>query len=419
MQPVAGNEINTHEMFALGDMLEEYGGQRIALDVLKRGGGKAEFMRRISERARNEPLHRAADRLLGIDSRDEELRGYSIIRALRAAMERNWGNAGLEQAVSNVATTKTESVPNGFFVPLGILARDFNVGSANQAGNFIGAAVGSDYAIDPLRKIAAIARMGATFITGLKTTLSLPRFTSSSAAAWKSEVAAAGEVLEQTAAATLTPKRCPVTMVLSRQALIQGDPALDATIGRHLVKAVMETVEKDALNGDGTSDAPVGLRSTSGISNVAGGTNGAQIAYSHLADMEKGPAAANAEETDFAGFVVNPSSRRWMRTAPRGTNLPFIWDSADRPLLGHRAAVTNMLPADLTKGTSSGICSALTYSSDWSQLFVGIYGGGVDMLVDRLTLADVGKVRITASVLVGVGVNLPAAFSKMDDALVV
>ena len=417
MQLMPRNEINFRQVLALGDMFEEYGGPRIASDVLKRGGGKDEFMRRISERARSEPLHLASDRLLGIDSDDRNLRGYSLARALRAAMERDWSNAGLEQSVSNIVTTKTESVPNGFFVPLGIMARDFNVGGANQAGNFIGAAVGSDYAVDPLRKIAAVARMGATFITGLKTTLSLPRFTSSSAAAWEGEVDAAGEVLEQTAAAALTPKRCAVTMVLSRLALIQGDPALDATIGRHLVKAIMEQVEYGAINGDGTSDAPVGLRSTSGITSVVGGTDGAQIAYSHLADMEKGPAAANAEETDFAGYIVNPSSRRWMRTAPRGTNLPFIWDSTDRPLLGHRAAVSNTLPSNLNKGASSGICSALTYSADWSQLFVGIYGGGVDVLLDRVTMADVGKVRIVASVLVGVGVNLPAAFSKMDDAL--
>jgi HK97 family phage major capsid protein len=206
-------------------------------------------------------------------------------------------------------------------------------------------------------------------------------------------------------------------MVLSRQALIQSDPALDATLGRHLVKAIMERVEYDALNGDGTSDAPVGLLSTSGVTAVTGGTNGAQIAYSHLADMENGPAAANAAETDFAGYIVNPSSRRWMRTAPRGTNLPFIWDSTERPQLGHRAAVSNMLPANLTKGTSSGACSALTYSSDWSQLFVGIYGGGVDVLLDRVTLADQGKVRIVASILTGVAVNLPDAFAQMSDAL--
>ncbi len=415
MQMLGQNEIAHRELFALGDMLAEYGGQRIALDVMKRGGGKAEFMSRISERARGESLHLAADRLLGLDAARDVVEGYSLTRALRAAMERRWDGAGLEKDVSNLSTTITGMAPNGFFVPLGVLARDFNVGTANQASNFIGASVDGGRALDPLRKAAAIARMGATILSGLKFTLSLPRFSSSSAAAWKSEVAAAGEVLEQTSLATLTPKRCPVTMVLSRQALLQSDPALDVSLGRHLMKAIMEQVEYAALNADGTSDSPVGLRSTSGVANVIGGTDGATITFAHLADLENGPAAANADETDFSGYVVNSSTRRWLRTAPRGTNLPFIWDSTERPLLGHRAAVSNMLPSDLVKGASGAVCSALTYSSDWSQLVVGIYGGGVDMIVDRVTLADLGKVRITASVLVGVGLNQPAAFSKMDD----
>lgn len=408
-------EVAHKELFALGDMLAEYGGQRIALDVLKRGGGKAEFMSRISEKARGESLHLAADRLLGLDAARDVVEGYSLLRALRAAMERRWDGAGLEKDVSNLSTTITGMAPNGFYVPLGVLARDFNVGTANQAGNFIGAAVDGGRALDPLRKVAAVARMGATFLSGLKFTLNLPRFSSSSSAAWKGEVAAAGEVLEQTGVATLTPKRCPVTMVLSRQALIQADPALDASLGRHLVKAIMEQVEYAALNGDGTSDSPVGLRSTSGVGNVAGGTDGATVTYAHLADLENGPAVASAEETDFSGYIVNPSTRRWLRTTARGTNLPFIWDNAERPLLGHRAAVTAMLPSNLVKGASGAVCSALTYSSDWSSLIVGIYGGGVDVLVDRVTLADQGKVRIVASVLVGVGLNQPVAFSMMND----
>jgi hypothetical protein len=56
------------------------------------------------------------------------------------------------------------------------------------------------------------------------------------------------------------------------------------------------------------------------------------------------------------------------------------------------------------------------YSNDWSTLIAGIYGPGMDVLVDKVTAADSGFVKITASLMVGVGVALPAAFSKMDDA---
>ena len=99
-------------------------------------------------------------------------------------------------------------------------------------------------------------------------------------------------------------------------------------------------------------------------------------------------------------------------------SLPEIWVGGDRPLLGYRAGVSNILPGNLEKGTSGAVCSSVLYSADWSNLVIGIYGGGVDLNVDRITLAAEGKVRITAALLVGVGVAQPAAFAKMDDAII-
>jgi HK97 family phage major capsid protein len=385
------------------------------MDTIKRGGGVPQFMAKIAERARSLPLQATADRMLGFESARDGL-GYSISRALHAAMERSWDDAGLEREVSDLSQTKTGKVPNGFFVPLGILSRDFNAGTASEAGNLIGSVVDRRADGDPLRKVSALAGMGATFLTGLSATVSLPRFTSSSSAAWGSEVAAAGEVFEETTSIELTPKRCPVTMVLSRQALIQGGESLDIAISRHLIAAVMETVERDALNGDGTSNAPVGLRSTSGIGSVVGGTDGALLTFAHLCDLEDKPAAANCRENEFSGFIVNSATRRYLRTTARGTGLDYIWDGGARPLLGHRAAVTNLMPSDLEKGASGAVCSSLLYASDWSQFLVGMYGGGVDVTVDRVTLAATGKVRITAAALVGVGSIHPQHFASMDDA---
>lgn len=415
MYPINQPSMEKTEILALGDLTAAYGGQRMALDVLRRGGSTRDFMNKIISQAREESMEGASDRMLGINATDYKV-GYSISAALRAGTERNWDNAGLEKNISDLITSKTGVAPHGFFVPFGALARDFNAGTANQAGNWVGSGIDATRPADPLRKLSAIGRMGATFLTGLKSTLDLPRFTSTSAAAFASEIAAAGEVLEQTSAATLTPKRIPVTMVLSRQALIQSTPALDASIGRHLTKAILEALEDGALNADGTSDSPVGLRNTSGIGSVVGGTDGALVTFAHLADLENAPALANSEETDFSGYIVNAATRRYLRTAVRASGLPFIWESSSNPLLGQRAAVTNLLPSNLVKGASGSVCSTLTYSSDWSQLVVGIYGGGIDITVDRVTLAAEGKVRIVASILAGVGLNLPAAFAAMNDA---
>ena len=421
MYPARPETIKASELLALGEMYANLGGEKVALEVLRRGGDKADFMRRLAEESRVRELTAGADAALGVSSDHRELQGYSLSRALRAAMDRQWNDAPLERDISNLATTRTDAVPTGFFVPMSVLAgaftRDFNIGTATEAGNLAPATVNASVVNDPLRKLTALGRMGATILTGLKTTVSLPRFAVTTEAGWKSEIAAATEITETTETATLTPKRTTVIMTMSRQALIQATPTLDATIGRHLSAALMSQLDDSAVNGDGTSDAPVGLRSTSGITNVAGGTNGAQLTYALLADLEKAPSALNCEDGVFSGFILNSKTRRWLRTQPRGTGLPYIWEGGERPLLGYRAAVSEIIPGTLTKGTSSGVCSSVSYSSDWSQLVVGFYGGGVDVVVDRVTLAYEGKLRVIASVLVGVGLNQPSAFAKIDDAL--
>ncbi len=259
--------------------------------------------------------------------------------------------------------------------------------------------------------------MGATFLPGLRGTLAIPRFESSDSAAWKSEVAAAATITETTARVELTPKRSAVTMLASRQALVQATPQLDAAISRHLTGALLEQLEYGALNGTGSNDSPVGIRSTSGVGAVVGGTNGAALAYDHLVDLESAPGAANAPETEFSGFLVNSLTRKHLRRAAGGGSTGVVWIGGERPLLGYRAGVTNNLPSNLEKGSSGAVCSSVLYSSDWSQLFVAIYGGGIDLTVDRVTLAAEGLIRVTAALHAGVGALIPAAFSKMDDAI--
>ena len=406
------------ELLALGDMYAAYGGQRIALKIANRNGTKADFMREIAEASRTETLATAADRLLGIDSRSD-LTGYSITRALKAAMERNHSLAPVEYRVSDLTVKNSGLVPNGdLFAPLGLLARDFNAGTAAEAGNLMDVKTPYTAGVlnDPLRKVSAIGRLGATILPGVRYTLDVPRFEASGAVGWQAETGTSSTILTTTSNLSLTPKRSSVTMILSRQALLQATPALDAVISRHLVGALMEKAEDGGLNDDGTSNSPLGLRSTPGIGNVVGGTDGALLTYAHLCDLEDKPALANAEETDFSGFIINSKTRRYLRTCAEGSGLPYIWKGNDRPLLGHRAAVSNLLPSNLVKGFSGAVCSSLLYSSDWSQMLFVIYGGGIDLTVDRVTLAAEGKVRIVATIMAGIGSALPGAFSKMDDA---
>lgn len=403
------------ELLALGEMLEQYGGTRIALDVIKKRGTVKDFMRRISDVAKDEPLTAAADRILGLDlKRDAE--GYSLSRALKAAYNRNWNDAGLERSISDLVSERTGLVPNGFFVPFAMLSRGFD--TATGAGFIANTNLGT-LSPDPARKASVLSGLGATFMTGLGLTLEVPTWSASTDPQYLSEVSSSPVLVESTGKTILTPKRVACYIQPSSQAILQVSQPLDITLGRHLMKAVMEQIEVAAINGDGTGNNPQGLRYQAGVGSVVGGTNGAQITYAHLSDLENQPGVANVSDAEFSGYAVNSQTRRWLRTAQRATGLPFIWEGGDRPLLGHRAAVSQVLPWTLNKGTSSGVCSAVAYSADWSNLLIGIYGAGLDIVVDRYTLAQQGLVQITVTAVVGVGNMRPGAFSLMTDALTV
>ncbi len=411
------------ELFALGGMLEPYDGLRHALEVSKTSirDKRLELLRRIQTTARNKTLADAADNLMGGFNR-RDIEGFSVSRAVRSMLERNPNAAPLETAVSDFASNRSEAVPNGIWLPLSVASnafeRDFNVSTAGQAGNFIGAARddGGNLTADPLRRISVCASLGATFLAGLKGTVSLPAFISSTTVTWKSEVEAATSITEATVAQSIDPRRCAATMTISRQSVLQATPALDAAIMRHLTEACFEQLENGLFNGDGTGNSPVGIRSTTGVGSVVGGTDGALLTWAHLCDLENAPSAVNSPVTEFAGFAVNPATRRYLRSTVRAAGLPFIWEGGDRPLLQSRAPITGHLPSNLTKGTSGAVCSALIYANDWSSLVVGIYGPGIDLTVDRVTLAAQGLLRITANLFAGGTLIRPASFAKMEDA---
>jgi hypothetical protein len=97
-----------------------------------------------------------------------------------------------------------------------------------------------------------------------------------------------------------------------------------------------------------------------------------------------------------------------------GTNLPWIWQNSAQPVNGYRAAVTNNMLSNLTKGTSTTACSSAIFGSDWSMATIGLFGAP-DVVVDPYSKADTGQVKITLNQFADFGVRQPACFAKIDD----
>jgi HK97 family phage major capsid protein len=348
---------------------------------------------------------------------NNEVRRYSLFRAVQAALSGDWSKAGLERECSEATAQLFGRSPEGFFVPMDVLlSRDFNVGTTTEAGNLVQTSVRADLWNDALRNALVMPRLGARVLTGLRDSLSIPRKATASTLGTLTEIGSATETAPTTAALSLTPKRVGAFVEVSKQAILQGVMDVESMIRDDLLAGAAVQIEYLAINGNGTSPQHAGIRNTTGIGTVVAGSNGAAPAWSHVVDLETTVATANAEPDMRAGYLINAKTRGKLKQTTRGTNLEMIWAQYgnDFPLNNYRVAVTQNVPSNLTKGTSTTVCSSAIFSSDWSQEVLAFFGAP-DVTVDPYSKADTGQVKITLSQFADSGVRQPGCFAKIDD----
>lgn len=410
-----------NSVLKLGEQYAKYDGHRIAQEVLRSGGSTEEFLTKITEKitAKHSDVRQDV-----VDLTPAEVKRWSLSRAVLASLGNDWKAAGFEREVSDEIAKKTGQKPEGFYMPLSVLnknvadvlKRDFNVGTAAEAGNLVQTTVMMDEFVDVLRNYLVMGRLGATMLYGLTSNIGIPRKTSAGAISNVTEIAAFTETQPNTTLMTLSPKRVGAFVEPSKQAIQQVNASVDAMLQKDLVDGLAVQIENLAFNGTGTAPQPRGIIATAGIGAVVGGTNGAQFNWGHMVSLESACANANSEPDIGAGYAFNTRTRGWLKTVQKATNLPFIWDVGNTPVNGYRAGVTNNLPNNGTKGTSSGVCSTAVFSSNWADLIIG-YFGGLDVVVDPYSLATTGQVRITINQFFDTLVRQPASFAAMTDGL--
>jgi len=81
--------------------------------------------------------------------------------------------------------------------------------------------------------------------------------------------------------------------------------------------------------------------------------------------------------------------------------------------LGYGVSSTTLVPSDLTKGTSSGVCSAAIFGN-FSDLMIGMFGG-LDVLVDPYTGSSTGATRVALYQDIDVAVRHAESFAAIKD----
>jgi HK97 family phage major capsid protein len=348
---------------------------------------------------------------------DLPLEGYSITRAI--AMAGTGRLDGLEAELSQEIANRSGKTPDGFYVPhAALIEKRSGMSVTGSDGIYGGKTVATQIGgfIQALRPMLACARAGATLMSGLTSNVGLPRHKAASTATWKPETGTLDEVTPEIEQLLLAPKRIGAWTKFSKQLITQASPDVEAFVRDDLMQAIAVGFDYAALNGSGENDQPLGILNTVGIGNVAGGTNGAAPTYAHLLALVAAVANLNAL-TGMPHFIFSTKVEAKLRgTVKAPLTETLILDEGQLTLAGQPWLASNNAPDNLTKGSATGICSAIIFGS-FQDLVLASFGEGVDVVVDPYTLATAGQTRVVVNSLADVGIRRPKSFAAMKDAL--
>ncbi len=301
------------------------------------------------------------------------------------------------------------------------LYRDLTVGAPTAGGNLVATELLGSSFIDLLRHAMVLDRLGITWLRDLNGNIAIPSQTGAATAYWVAESGAPTESAQTVGQVTLSPKTVGAFTDYSRRLLLQSSIDVEAFVRADLAAIIGLAIQAAAINGAGASNEPTGILNTSGIGSVAGGTNGLAPTYAHMVALETALGNANADFGSLA-YLTNSKVRGKLRTTEEfaTTNGKPVWTSMPGQrgvgeVLGYEALVTNSVPSTLTKGTSSGVCSAILFGN-WADLLLGMWGG-LDVMLDPYTGATSGTKRVIALQDLDVAVRHVESFAAMKDAL--
>lgn len=383
---------------------------------ISEGRGVDEFKTAILNEMRKnlKPVDTTAD----IGMSRKETKQFSFIRAINAMATNNWKDAEFERECSEAVAKKLNRVPQGIFVPNDVLTRDLTKGTAADGGYTVATELLAASFIELMRNRMMTRRLGATVLSGLVGDIAIPKQTGGATAYWVAESAAPTGSQQAFGQVALTPKTVGAFTDISRKLLLQSSIDVENLVRTDLATVLALAIDLAAINGSGANNQPTGILNASGVNLVAIGANGGAPTYSHIVSMETEVAVDNADVGNLA-YLTNAKVRGVLKTTQRFTSTDTpVWTDGQEPgfgmVNGYRAAVSNQVPSNLTKGTGTNL-SAILYGN-WADLIIGEWGA-LDILVDPYTGGAAGTVRVRVLQDVDIALRNAESFAVIKDAI--
>jgi HK97 family phage major capsid protein len=349
------------EIRQIGDQFTRFGGPKLALESIEAGETVDQFRGKLHNAIAAGQTERVAE--LGLSSR--EVREFSVMRAIRAMVDRDWRLAPAEKEMSDAICKRAgiEAPANGgFYVPYDVMAkRDLTVGTATAGGNMVGTNLMGGSFIELLRARSVVAALGATMMGGLVGNVAIPRQTGAATGYWLTNEATAITESDQTIGQlALSPKHVGAYTEVSRQLMMQATPAADQLVMNDFARVIALAIDLAALEGSAANGQPRGISNTSGIGSVSG----TSLGYAGVVEFQTDVAGGNALVPGCA-YVTTPAVAGLLMQRARFSNTDTpLWTGsvAEGQVGGYRAATTTQLTA------------ASMIFGDFSQVVIGEWG---------------------------------------------
>jgi len=263
-----------------------------------------------------------------------------------------------------------------------------------------------------------VARLGARILNGLVGNPKFPRMDTGSTAYW---VAESGTTTESTPAFSqveLSRKTISADTEFTKELLVEASEDIEAAVRDELVRVIALGIDNAAINGTGSSNQPTGILNTTGIGAVAAGTNGEALTWEDVVNLKREMKIDNGD-TGTIAYLTNPKLEAKLMTTEKASSTgQFIFEPGDDEfgrIAGRPCGVSNAVPSNLTKGSGSNLSALI--AGVFSELMIGYFGSGLDIVVDPYSKRTERIVGITASNFVDIAVRHPESFAAIKDAV--
>lgn len=347
--------------------------EELAEKLIEEGFGETEARTKFAELILNAPENtqpvgalNPQDLTLGLSKKEE--RSYSILRAVKAFVEKDWSKAGLELEASRAIADKLGQDPKGFYVPFKDLRVDEVAAQQQRAlittsttGQIIATELRPEMFVDALRNRLILVMAGARYISDCVGNIDIPRQTGSGTAFWVSEGSAPIDTNLTTDLLQARPKTVGALSSITRLMMLQSTPDIENLVRSDILAILALEIDRAGINGSGAAGQPRGILQTVGIGSVAIGANGGPITYDHVIDLETMVATANADSNSMA-YLTNAKCVGKLKKLKDTTNAPLwinrvagLTPGTPGELNGYPVYRSNQVPGNLTKGTGTNL----------------------------------------------------------------